>query len=747
MAQHDPNLLTKLRAIIARLRVEFANDPNVNAIGWGLKRRGDTLTDDVSIIFYVNRKFTSERAITAAGSAVIPDEIDGFPTDVEEDHPDIIAAGDRDEEKYDPLIGGPASSNAEGHIYWFNGHGTLGLLVRDASSNAPMALSNWHVWADGGEEGDAIIQPGHPTAGDHIEGIGKVLACGPLLGSLIEWEAPSPLAAGLYAGAAAAAVAAALSDHRDPSRRGQDATPVPETTLTELEDIDVAIEYPELPLPGKPFRTDVKWAYERHTNSGVMPVEVTETRINSQFLAGQMVVTDRASYRPGERITLTAAIWDYQPRPCDAYHVVAHMIPHNNPDRVLRTVLQPTTCPRTIPTDPRDPVEPVPGQPGETICTEFHNFKDGTLFPSAGVFFGWLRYQNLSAQFPTQVRRVEVAGAEATEMLQIPSEGYRYSHAPASKVSAQIVLFASEVKITAFNRNGAVVGQAVAQGEQGVIHEIEIEADGITTVEISGGSNEAFLARYCITLPGSDIETARCIHFDQFKEGREFPHKGAFRWLRYVNPAQLNIRIVQFLANGQTALLLPPRGLRFSHAPTSRVTIEVAEFAGAPITLQCFGAGGQLIGSATSAVPNQNVHELSVSGNGIVGALVHGGGGEGLLVSYCVAALAEQEPEFLATVSKEVAKGLRLELPQLEIVNGNQLRTHRCCFTGTVSLPPDEDAGKWDVHLIVQNVNHVPDGTPPEQAATVIGGHVLSENANALGCAAIMLLDHVFDVI
>jgi hypothetical protein len=50
----------------------------------------------------------------------------------------------------------------------------------------------------------------------------------------------------------------------------------------------------------------------------------------------------------------------------------------------------------------------------------------------------------------------------------------------------------------------------------------------------------------------------------------------------------------------------------------------------------------------------------------------------------------------------------------------------------------------------VQNLNHQPEGLPPEEAATVIGGHLLSAHAAEaalLGCGVIMLLDHVFDVI
>ncbi len=180
MSEQEANV-ERLKAAVAHVRKEYGGDPNVRSVGYGLKRQQGALQDTLSIIFYVKRKLQSERAIASAGSRPIPPEIEGFPTDVEEANPGRASAGQRDERQYDPLIGGVASSNAAGHIYWFNEGGTLGMLVRDAGDSAPMALSNWHVWGDGGEEGDDIIQPGHPTAGDHVEAVTKVAACGPLI--------------------------------------------------------------------------------------------------------------------------------------------------------------------------------------------------------------------------------------------------------------------------------------------------------------------------------------------------------------------------------------------------------------------------------------------------------------------------------------------------------------------------------------------------------------------------------------
>ncbi len=593
MAENDA--VQRLKELAARLHREYRDDPNVKAVGWGLPMRSGKLNDGPCLIFYVHRKLPTERLIEAHASTPIPDEIEGFPTDVQVDTSRPASAGQRDETKFDPLLGGVATSNSEGNIYWFNGSGTLGVLARDNATNAPVALSNWHVWAEDGSEGDQIIQPGHPTGGDHVEAVGKVLACGPLLTSLIEWEAPSPLAAGLYAGAAAAAIAAAASDYRDPIRRGQDNTLPEPGDLTEREWVDMAIEYANLPLPGVPFRTDVKWAYRRETTNAVLGHDVSETRVNTQFLLGKMIATDKTSYLPGEWVELTAAIWDYQPRACDSYHVVAHLIPHSAPDTALRAVLHPTACPRTFPHDP----------------------------------------------------------------------------------------------------------------------------------------------------PGNGETQRLCVDFDDYPVG-SYPYKGAFAWLGYFDPAQLAVQVVDWAGPDQ-GLLVPQNRLVLTHEPASRVIVDVMHF-NQPVRLEAYNAAGVRVADATSPGDQGVTHQLELVGDGIVRVIVSGGGGEGLILRYCIHAV--REDGFVAHVGEELASSVHFEIPSLAF-KGHELEAIRCCFSGAVQLPPDEEPGRWDVHLTVQNVNNVPDGTPPEEAAKVIGGHLLSRHGNAevLGCTTIMLLDHAFDVI
>src|SRR5262249_54409425 len=114
-----------IQALLKRLAAEYAGDPNIQTIGFGLRERGGALQPERVLIFYLRRKYATPRQIESAGSRVIPREIGGYPTDVQPFNVRPAAAGDRDETEFDPLLGGVMTSNADGHIYWFNGAGTL----------------------------------------------------------------------------------------------------------------------------------------------------------------------------------------------------------------------------------------------------------------------------------------------------------------------------------------------------------------------------------------------------------------------------------------------------------------------------------------------------------------------------------------------------------------------------------------------------------------------------------------------
>jgi hypothetical protein len=90
----------------------------------------------------------------------------------------------------------------------------------------------------------------------------------------------SALAAGLAAAAAAVATAAALSDARDPFRRGQDHTAPASGALTNAENLELAITYLETMQLGKPFAIGAKWTYTRETTAGALTYSVDETQKN-----------------------------------------------------------------------------------------------------------------------------------------------------------------------------------------------------------------------------------------------------------------------------------------------------------------------------------------------------------------------------------------------------------------------------------------------------------------------------------
>lgn len=581
---------TRIQAVVSRLRAEYSSDPNVLAIGFGSASRGNEFQDGLSIIFHVRHKFQSARAIEAHGSKAIPREIDGFPTDVQDQQYVKGSVGQRDERKYDPLLGGPATSNSEKHVLWFNSNGTLGILATDNATGAPVGLSNWHVWADGGSAGDQIIQPGHPTGGDHVEAVAKVLACGPLVTSLIEWESPDPIAGALYAGAAAAAIAAACSDYKDQTRRGQEATVPPAGEKTIRETVSNEILYYDLPLPGYPFRAETIWRYERETDQRIMVYEDREKVVNAQFLLGKRVATNKLTYNPGERAVIYASIWDYQlARTCNDYHVVAHLIPHDQPVTALRTILQ------TVPCD-------------------------------------------------------------------------------------------------------------------------ELRGDG---------------------------RNLECIHFHNMKTGN-LSYKGSVEWLSYYQAQQQDLVIVNWGEPGQ-GLLLNPRGVQFSHAPVSEVRVNIAQFSSEPVRLRAY-AGGVFVGEVTTQGMEGQTHTLTISGNGISYTELRGGGGETVITEYCANSL-DLEGGFKMPIPREQLKAILKDAKEANI-EIDTARVRQCCFRGEVRIPLTSKPGKWDVYLTVQNINNVPDGTKPEDAASTIGGHLLSaQSLSPSGCLAIMLLDHVFDVI
>lgn len=744
---HTKETLAELKALARRLNVEYAGDPNITGVGWGMAQRGGELQAELSLIFYVREKLADPVDVAARGTKTVPKEIEGFPTDVVV-RGNLIRqqmAGSRNDNLYDPLRGGIATSNLEQldrTFFWSEGGvGTLGMLCRDADGRT-MALSNWHVWADmGAQNGDRIVQPGTPSGGGYAEGIAKTVLCGPAIGSLLEGRVPSGLAAGLYGAAAAAAALAALTDVRDPFRRGQDATPQAAAAVTHSERLDVNLNHPSLdPWPGKPFATDVKWVYQRSTNHGQMETGVEEVQVNPQVLRGYAMAPDRSAYERGDAITVQAALWDYQPRPDDAYHVVANLVSAENPAYHLRLVLHAAECRHInlVPPYPNREWERTrPVQMGKegTICLDFGYYPANQVFPAA-YNFGPIAVADYGGE---SMHMADLIGGTQTGLL-IKELGIITQHAPAAEIVVQVAHHGKRpVRVRAYDAFDRLVAEATAPEERDVVHQLILAGAMVTHVHIDGGGGEAELLRYCFRpidagseeqppspLPesiaanlraGSAAERLLCVNFGRYAPNAVFASPHEFGGVTIADNRGVDLHVVGWPDTEPNSLSYAREGLTITHAAATRVVLRTGQFTGEHITVRAFNAAGDLVDQVVKSTPNQ-VEVLELAGDGIVRVTITGGGNEAILVRYCYEP-QDQEPP---------ARSL--------------LR----CFRGSMDLPQDAPLGRWIVYLVVQNINHVPAGTPPEQAATVIGGHVMGPSAQVLGCGFMLLGDHVFDI-
>lgn len=126
----------------------------VESVTVGYKRVGGETTDRPALIFLVREKLRPDAVHPALE---IPDEIEGFPTDVVEARaePQDDGAVDPDA-RVEPLIGGVRI-----HSQRKKGTGTLGAIFCHRSTRQPLGLTNRHVvdnWAFNAN-GKSVYQP------------------------------------------------------------------------------------------------------------------------------------------------------------------------------------------------------------------------------------------------------------------------------------------------------------------------------------------------------------------------------------------------------------------------------------------------------------------------------------------------------------------------------------------------------------------------------------------------------------
>lgn len=331
----DPANIEELEAVIAGIEAEWRDEPNVVAIAPGIKMRDDSpLVDTLAIQFFVRRKVTIDEC-DAWGWKRIPEEIGDIPTDVESTICEPAQLPTRSQ-RFDPLVGGISIRN----MGWTAG-GTLGgILLTDDADRTPVGLTCEHVliMTNLGAVGDPVVQP----HGEYESEVRVVDAdCCPD-GHLSFDAVPNPLRDAMTATTAAASIAAAASDVIDPHRRGQENTPVADGERTMSEHVHMHVAYPEIPLPGTQYGTEVSWKYTRFTDRGEHHHAVEKERAaNPHVLKEQELITAEATYEQGAIVYYLAAIAKPGRRlDCSDEHVVAHAVAPSE-GHLQSTILRP----------------------------------------------------------------------------------------------------------------------------------------------------------------------------------------------------------------------------------------------------------------------------------------------------------------------------------------------------------------------------------------------------------------------
>jgi hypothetical protein len=512
----NPKDVTRGEEIAARVGKQYAGDPNVITVSLGLKVKGGVVqTDRLVLTFFVRDKLTIDE-LKAQGLTPIPEEIEGMPTDVEPTKMRALGkALPARRQRRDPLLGGIAIGNS--NRQWR--YGTLGCIVFDDVSGEAKALTNEHVLVhtNEGQQGDPVIQPAPPRLEDFID-LDFTPTCCPV-GPIFFIELAGPVS-GFLSWLAVIAGVVALSDERDPTRRGQDNTlPAPdERTIREI--VDVNLEYPDFPIPGTPYRLNVDWNYTRQTTGTSYTYQVKETNTNPHILDQQILLTDKKIYARGDFVHLLAAILPpsapnssggstqaiakiktdvKKKRPCTSYHVIADLVPSDpsQSDRYHQVVLHPPTS-AELKTLMKLFPKLQEALPHQEKCTNFHQVPPDNEFPATFVHDG-LTFRHVSGNLLQSIDLMPAAQKDGLSEIIMNEEGIEVDLPfPSNWVKARVAQFTSSPMIlTAFDNNGFVVSSMTGPSEAEVEHLLEVQGQGITKVLIKGGGGEGLLLELC----------------------------------------------------------------------------------------------------------------------------------------------------------------------------------------------------------------------------------------------------------
>ncbi|HVV50351.1 MAG TPA: hypothetical protein VHO06_11870, partial [Polyangia bacterium] len=324
----------------------LAHDPNIRGVGYGTKLRRGIPSEAGTLVFLVREKLARPEAI-ARGSWPVPASVDGFPTDVVEVGELAAAtadrappAGSRGTLVATPLVGGTATMALGSPLPGPAGYGTVGGLCFDASTNAPLLLSNAHVW--GQTANTEIVQPIMATT---VFGAAATPATFGTPAATVVTRIPTAMAAPVAFANSVSQTYLVTGGDADPLPFGQGATPVAGTTRTDSEQVTITAPTVGLPPAGRQVTPTVGWAYQRFASAAVLQASSTAARGQTKLLAARRLFTNAATYTSGQTVNLYAEVIPIvggAPAIASSHLPIVFLYPLPAGDRFVPRLLRPT---------------------------------------------------------------------------------------------------------------------------------------------------------------------------------------------------------------------------------------------------------------------------------------------------------------------------------------------------------------------------------------------------------------------
>lgn len=328
----------------------LARDPNICAVGYGIKLRGGLPSQEraACLVYFVREKLHSSEQIGQRGSWPVSARVGDYATDVVEvgqltaaTADRALPAGRRGTLVAAPLVGGTATMGLGTQVPGPGGYGTIGGQCFDSVTNEPLLLSNAHVW--GQTLGGEVTQPVTASA---VLGAAVSPAVAGTPAAMVLTRIPAGLAAPVVFANAVAQTYLITGSNDDPLVFGQGATAVPPATRTDTEQVSVNASAEGIAPAGRDLSLSTTWSYWRSSSSAVSSASSTAVRTQSKQLLSRRLFTNAPSYTVGQVVNLYAEIIDPPggtPVPATGRLVVALLYPVPNGGKFIPRVLRPVT--------------------------------------------------------------------------------------------------------------------------------------------------------------------------------------------------------------------------------------------------------------------------------------------------------------------------------------------------------------------------------------------------------------------